>query len=245
MKQSFIEAGFDEERCRYSLFDNSKENIHDPYSTFNIIRAKTIEPYLIFCHQDVLMNQGHRFDQLVKVLEELNCFDPKWAIAGNAGIDKNYRFIGKISDPNQSRIWPYKFPQKVHALDENFLVINSSAKIQCSFDLQGFHFYGTDLCLNAILNKYSCYVIDFHLTHLSGGKKSQDFWDSQKKLQEKWSQFFSFGYIKTPASRKLIFLSRHKVLQQIFNKTKVQKWYLSKSKLQILFDIYNPWVTWL
>jgi hypothetical protein len=244
MKQSFIKAGFDESRCQYSLFDNSKGNIYEPYNTFNTIRENTVEPYIIFCHQDVLMNQGHGFERLIKVLEELEQLDPKWAIAGNAGINKNYKLIAKITDPNSTPIWRYPFPQKVHSLDENFLVIKSSANIKCSLDLKGFHFYGTDLCLNAILNRQSCYVINFHLIHLSGGNFSQDYWDALKMFQDKWSNFFSFCYIKTPAS-PMILLSKYKLLRKIFNNTETEKWYLQKPKLQALFDIYNTWATWL
>ena len=57
MKSSFLEAGFNEDRCRYSILNNSKENIYEPYSTFNSIHLNTVEPYIIFCHQDVPLKQ--------------------------------------------------------------------------------------------------------------------------------------------------------------------------------------------
>ncbi|MBW4516492.1 MAG: hypothetical protein KME11_14880 [Timaviella obliquedivisa GSE-PSE-MK23-08B] len=77
MKASFIESGFDEKRCRYSLFDNSNGNIYDSYETLRHIHLTTPEPYIIFCHQDLLLDQGHGFDQLSRVLNDLENQDPQ------------------------------------------------------------------------------------------------------------------------------------------------------------------------
>lgn len=235
MKSSFIEAGFDEFRCRYSVFDNSQGNIYEPYSTFNTIRSNTVEPYIIFCHQDVLLNQGHGFDRVVKLLEELDKLDSNWALAGNAGINNNYENVTIITDPHNSKHWSGGFPERVHSLDENFLVVKSSANIASSSELKGFHFYATDLCLNAILKGYSCYVINFHLTHLSPGKISQDFWKSRAIVQKRWSREFNFCYVQTPCS--FMFLSKHKALQYIFNHTKVMQWFLSHRSLRVFANV--------
>lgn len=235
MKSSFIEAGFDEIRCRYSVFDNSQGNIYEPYSTFNGIRSNTVEPYIIFCHQDVLLNQGHGFDQLVKLLKELDKQDPNWAIAGNSGINNNYENVIRITDPHNVQQWSGGFPEKVFSLDENFLVVKSSANIACSSELKGFHFYATDLCLNAILKGYSCFVIDFHLTHLSPGKLTQDFWDARTLVQKRWNREFNFCYVQTPSSS--MFLSKYRVLQYIFNRSKVMQWFLSHRNLRVFANV--------
>lgn len=215
MKSSFIKAGFDEDRCRYSLFDNSRVNIYEPYSTFNTIHQNPVEPYIIFCHQDVLLNQGHGFGQLVKVLEELDQLDPDWAVVGNAGSNNNYDIVRRITDPNCAQQWVDRFPERVHSLDENFLLVKSSAKIACSPELKGFHFYATDLCLNAMLKGYSCYVIDFHLTHLSAGDQNQHFRNSQAMFRRRWNCEFKFCYVQTPCT--IMFLSKYRMLRQIFD----------------------------
>jgi len=233
MKSSFLEAGFEEERCRYSLFDNSQGNIYEPYSTFNIIRLSTVEPYIIFCHQDVLLNQGDGFDQLVKVIQELNKLDSNWAVLGNAGINNNYEKVARITEPNCLPNWHGDFPERVHSLDENFLLIKSCADIACSKELKGFHFYATDLCLNAIQNKYSCYVIDFHLTHLSGGNLNQDFYECQRIFQRRWSAEFNFCYIKT-ITDTVIFLSNYSFLYYIFNRYRTSRFFISYQPLKIL-----------
>jgi hypothetical protein len=235
MKSSFVAAGFDESRCRYSVFDNSKSNIYEPYSTINYVIANTEEPYIIFCHQDLLINQGDGFEQLLKVLKELDQLEPQWAVAGNSGINNKYEHIVKITDPHHTPIWSDKFPQKVDSLDENFIVINSAANIACSSELSGFHLYATDLCIDAKLKGYSCYVIDFHLSHLSPGNISKDFWELQTKFQKKWSSKFSFGYIQTPCT--YIFLSHNKAIRYVFSSQKVMRWLLSNRRLRQLMKL--------
>ncbi|KAB8330882.1 hypothetical protein SD80_025135 [Scytonema tolypothrichoides VB-61278] len=235
MKASFLKAGFNEEKCRYSLFDNSEGNIYEPYETFNKIQSNTVEPYIIFCHQDVILNQGHGFNQLLTVLQELEKLNPNWAITGNAGINKNYQAVVKITDPNNTPNWSGNFPQQVHSLDENFLVIKTSANILCSKELKGFHFYGIDLCLNAILKGYSCYVINFHLTHLSGGNLSKIFWDSQAIFYKKWCCEFNFCYVKTMTNVTMC-LSKYKMLQFIGSRNRVMHWFVSHKRVHTLVN---------
>jgi len=240
MRASFIKAGFDENRCRYSVFDNSQKNIYDPYHTFNLIKPQTQEPYIIFCHQDLLMNQGHGFDQLIKVLDDLEKYDPDWAIAGNAGVNDHYQTIAKITDPCAT-LSATRLPQKVHSLDENFLIIKSAADIESSSEIQGFHFYGTDLCLNAILKAYSCYVIDFHLTHLSAGHLSQSFWDVKKIFQKRWNREFNLCYIKTTMN-VLIVLSKYQWIRYFLDSESFQKvFFVFRPKLKKLFNPYNSY----
>jgi hypothetical protein len=221
MKASFIASGFSLESCRYSLFNNSEGNQFDPYQTFNVIKSSTIESYIILCHQDVLIDRGDNFEHLVDLLEELDKYDPKWAIAGNAGINSNYEIVANITDPCNTPKWIGKLPHPVYSLDENFLVIKTTANISTSKELKGFHFYGTDLCLSALTNKQTCYVIDFHLTHLSGGTPSTDFWKVQSEFYQKWCQHFTLFFVKTTMGVEMC-LSKYKLLKYIGSRQKVK-----------------------
>lgn len=217
MKASFIEAGFSEERCRYTLFDNSEVNLYDP-TVFNSVRLTTEEPYIIFCHQDILLDKGDGFDKLVQALDELDRLDPKWAVAGNAGITKRFEFVSKITDPNSHYYpeWRKGFPYEVQSLDENFLVIRSAAKVTCQ--LNTFYLYGHELCLDAMTKGYSCHVINFHLTHLSSGKYDHDghspFRKAVDSFRNKWNHKFIFRYY-LPVYAPMMCFSRYKVLRQI------------------------------
>ncbi len=227
MKESFIKAGFTEDKCRYSLFDNSKTNIYEPYSVLKIIQSDTIEPYIILCHQDILINQGDGFEKLLNIIKELEAKKSNWAILGNAGMNYNYELVYKIAEPHNLKLWDGEYPQSVHYLDENFLVINNSANFSGSNGLSGFHVYGTDFCLNAILQGYSCYVIDFFLTHLSAGNRDQSFWNIKSKFQTIWNNKFDFCYVTV--NGMVVFLSKHNWLHFIFTKYKMKLFLLSFS----------------
>jgi hypothetical protein len=232
MKASFIAAGFTLDNCRYSLFDNSEKNHFDPYRTFNLIKVETVEPYIIFCHQDLLMDQGDDCDRLVDLLAELEKCDPNWAIAGNAGISSNFGIVAKITDPCNTPKWSGQLPHRVHSLDENFLVIKTAANISTSEELYGFHFYATDLCLFAILNGQNCYVIDFHLTHLSSGNIGAEFWEAQSRFYLRWCREFILCYVQTITGVNMC-MSKYKTLQNIGSRGRVKLW-LSRSPLHSL-----------
>jgi hypothetical protein len=220
MKISFISAGFELEKCRYSLFDNSEKNQFDPYQTFNLIKSETIEPYIILCHQDVLTDRGDNFDRLVNLLKELDELDPCWAIAGNAGVNRNHEIVANITDPCNTPKWSGNLPHPVYSLDENFLIVKTAANISTSKEIKGFHFYGTDLCLSAHINKQSCYVINFHLTHLSGGTASNDFWKVQSEFYQNWCKHFTLFYIRTTMGVEMC-LSKYRIVRYIGSRQKV------------------------
>ncbi len=198
MIQSFESAGFDEKNVRYTMLDNCENNKYEPYSSIRRCMSETAEPYLIFCHQDLLANQGHGIGQLKKAIEELDELDSSWAVAGNAGVNGKFTTVAKITDRYKTGANKVKLPQKVHSLDENFLIFNQKNTFtfnQC--ELRGFHFYGTELCLSAIEKSLNAYVIDFHLEHLGRGAMEEDFYSLRQQCQQAWGHRFRFCFIQT------------------------------------------------
>ncbi len=212
MLKSLKAAGFTEDRCRYSGFDNSNHNSFDPYATISRVMASTEEPYIFFCHQDILLNQGHGYDILMARLHQLDELDPNWAVAGNAGISAKYKPVIRITDTGHSPNWKGSWPQLVIALDENLLILRKGMGVHCTASLWGFHFYGPDVCLNALVRGMSCYAIDFHVTHLSKGSFSTEFWEAKQRFEDHWSPQFLFSYYKT-VTGKVICLSRYNLLR--------------------------------
>lgn len=225
MKTSFLQAGFTDEKCRYEVFDNSLENRHDPYRTISQVLAEAREPFVIFCHQDVLLDKGAGFDHLVSQLDNLSQFDPQWAIAGNAGSAEDLAIVIKITDPN-GVFDTGNLPQKVCSLDENFLVLRTDACLRCSEALHGFHLYAADLCLQAMQRSLSAYVIDFHLSHLSGGNtESTDFKQSLIRFQQHWNPAFTLCLMNTPCTMLTSFtLSRSRVIRRLLRSARVLGW---------------------
>ncbi len=225
MKTSLIQAGFTEDKCRYQVFDNSSENQHDPYRTISRVLAEATEPYVIFCHQDILLNKGQGFDQLMSQLDHLSCLDPRWAVAGNAGSGEDLALVSRITDPNGDHLYG-TLPQPVCSLDENFLVLRTAARLHCSNVLSGFHLYATDLCLQALQRGLSAYVIDFHLTHLSGGiTESMDFKKSLALFQKHWDPTFLLCIMNTPCTTSTSFpLSRSRVIRRLLMSHRIRGW---------------------
>ncbi len=205
MRASFVAAGFTEDVCRYTLFDNTSGNLHEPYSTINMVMADATEPYLIFCHQDILCDQGHDYKYLLRVIAELEKKDPKWAVAGNAGFSSWFKRSVCITDPGNGEMHQGNLPLRVISLDENFLILKTSTPVRCSHELKGFHLYATDFCLSAHIKHYRAYVVNFHVRHLSrGNANSKAFNDSRDIFLRRWRRDFTFACVITPSTKILI-----------------------------------------
>jgi hypothetical protein len=215
MRDSCINAGFDTVNCEYLVIDNTSGNQYDAYRGIKYFIQNSEAAYIIICHQDVLF-QYDGIEQLLDTINELHTLDPNWAIAGNAGGDDRYdRHHIRITDPHGSDVSNTTFPKQVSSLDENFILLRNGTGISTSNDLDGFHLYATDLCLNAIYNGYTCYVVDFHIHHLSGGCRDNAFYNCRDALVTKNSRFQKGKFVKTPSTH--LFLSASKILNAICN----------------------------
>jgi hypothetical protein len=219
MRDSFLAAGFDETRCDYRLLDNTLRNVHDPFEVLSSVSKEAAGHFVIVCHQDVRIDRGAGFAELLQRLNELSAVDPTWAVAGNYGVTPRQRGTGTVFDPNGTS-QPGPFPQKVLSLDEDFLVIPSGIPVRCSSSMRGFHLYGTDICLNAAAVGRSSYVIDFPLSHLSGGKTAQEaFRQAVDKMIETWNARFVVAIVGTPNTT--LRLSRWRPVRAMLRSTKV------------------------
>jgi hypothetical protein len=89
------------------------------------------------------------------------------------------------------------FPARVASVDENFIVVKGGTRFGFSADLDGFHFYGADLCTQARIAGHTSYVIDFHLTHLSAGKAGAAFATAREAFTAKWARALEPTLIQT------------------------------------------------
>lgn len=186
MIESFIAGGFLPSDTEYLYVDNSAGNTADAFQAYNAFLVQARSPYIILCHQDVLLlDQGR--DRLDAVIAELNDLDPRWGLFGNAGGKADGSVAGVISDPNHDHLrigGPY--PTRVRSLDENFIVTRKAANLALSHDLHGFHMYGTDLCVIADILGLHAYVVDFFLRHNSGGTMDITYFDARDRLRRKY-----------------------------------------------------------
>jgi hypothetical protein len=199
MVASFKAGGFDGASCEYLYLNNTGGNALSAYAGLNRLLDEAEGTHVILCHQDVrLLNDGRAvLDQRLTALERKA---PHWALAGNTGGIAPGKLALRISDPHGRDVHVGQLPEQAQSLDENFIVVRRSARVSLSRDLDGFHFYGTDLCLQAELAGWSAHVIDFHLEHLSGGFKSPDFFVVERQLREKYARAFRSRWIQTTCS---------------------------------------------
>jgi hypothetical protein len=214
MVESFRSGGFDGPDCEFLYLDNSCGNAFDAYAGNNLFLSVARGELIILCHQDVLLLQEGRQD-LDAVLDELTRQHPNWGACGNAGGGDDGQVAIRITDPHgvDQRIGP--FPAKVQSLDENFIIVRRSANMGFSADLNGFHFYGTDICLIAEILGYSCYVIDFHIFHKSAGFLDKQFFRARDHLIRKYRRAFRARYVSTTCTT--VYLSGLPLLGRFLN----------------------------
>lgn len=196
MRASFAKGGFTPSDCEYLYIDNAGPAQTDAFRGLNALLNAARAPFVILCHQDVrLLTDGRA--SLDQLLSNLTSMDADWAVAGNAGGVSPGVLAVRISDPHGRDVHVGALPERVGTLDENFIIVRREARVGFSHDLTGFHFYGADICLHAAQMGCSAYVIDFHLEHLSPGRKSDDFYAAERAFHEKWSRALSPRWLQT------------------------------------------------
>ncbi len=169
------------------------------FAALNAILERAKGEYVILCHQDIRLLEDGRAS-LDTLIEDLSQAAPDWALAGNAGGEAPGRLALRISDPHGSDRQVGTLPARVMSLDENFIVMRRSAGVRFSRDLDGFHLYGADICLHADILGWSSWVINFHIQHLSAGRKDQSFRMAEQRFRQKWSKALRPRWMQTPCT---------------------------------------------
>ena len=162
-------------------------------------------------------DQGAGAAELLAAVEQLDAIDPRWVVAGNAGVMRSGHMLRRLVDPYGGSTGE-SLPLPVVTLDSNFLVFNACNAPRCSMAYPSTVLYGSDVCLHALASGGSAYVIDFPVTHLRSGKRDTD----KRRLQrarardfiEAWRARCWFRYVSTTADT--FFLSRSKILRRLF-----------------------------
>lgn len=200
MLNSFLEKGFAANTCEFLYIDNSKTTLFDAYSGLNVFLQKARGKYIILCHQDVIIHDNDKID-LLRMIDEVEQKDSKWAILSNAG-GVNLKWIAThITQKSGRIIVENHLPLRVKTVDENFIIVKNAANLALSNNLNGFHFYGTDLCLIADILGFNSYVIGFNLLHKSNGKIDQSFYDSKSNIRKKYQFALRKRFVTTTFSR--------------------------------------------
>lgn len=202
MLASFRARGFTEANAEFIAIDNRQGNTLDGFKALRAALPRCRGRYILYVHDDVeLEMQGA--PELSAMLEALTLRDPKWMVAGNCGYPPRGGTFARMHCHVRSAGWlldSHHLPARVESLDENFLVLRSDLIVLPSVDLEGFHFFGTDLCLQAELQGGTAYVIPFMLSHHGGGTRDAVFHALRDRFIEKYDRIFAGRVVRTCAT---------------------------------------------
>ena len=185
-------------------------NLYSASSALNIGLNVARSNNIVIAHQDVILLDDW-FAKLAKLIPQAET----WAIIGTAGISLEYArkdignwggalytntvAVGTVWDDDsaldKNPYWDgIKELTRVHCVDECAFVLNKSTGLRFDTHFNGFHFYGTDLCLQARQAGHSVYAADLPIVHL--GKYSASmlgdsrYWKFIRILHDKWCLSF-------------------------------------------------------
>lgn len=197
---SLEKKGFNSENSEFLYLDNSISNKYDAFKGLRQLIANSKGEYIVLLHQDIILYDD--INILRKRISELEKKDKNWAVAGNAGAREPKNYFIKVTDRNNNlKLLGKNFPALVNSLDEDLIILKKNAGITFSNDLSGFHFYGTDICMNAQQLGFNCYVIDFHVLHYGFGVLTKDFYESKNLFVKKYAKLKKGKFIQTTCIR--------------------------------------------
>jgi hypothetical protein len=140
--------------------------------------------YVAFVHQDVVL-PSYWIKRLLSQLSIVDKVNDNWGVVGVSGVTASGHQVGHIVDPYGHRCY-LPLPREVQSLDEVCLIIRKESGLRFDEELGGFHFYGSDLCLQARVKGLPNFAVDACLEHLGKGKMDADFHRIAARLLEKW-----------------------------------------------------------
>ncbi|MFP4043452.1 MAG: hypothetical protein ACLFTP_02610 [Rhodosalinus sp.] len=204
MLASFARLGFDASNTEFLALDNRDANRFEGYGALRAVFPACRGEYILFTHDDIeLVDQGA--EELLDVLRALEDRDPLWTVAGNAGwsAGRSEQLVLHLSDPHGTHRMEGG-PVEVQSLDENFLVLPRRRMTFPSLDLEGYHLFGTDLCLQGRAAGGRAYVVPFFLHHHSGGSDSPAFRIGLDRFSTKYAHLSLPARIRAPATHVYI-----------------------------------------
>lgn len=182
---------------------------------------------MIFCHQDIVWKNNALY-----TLYEL-CKNNKNALFGVAGVQNAGRkreTISAISDPHK-RYTSLQINQvkDIFTLDECVIASNRAIFSKVHFDsdvCSGWDFYAVDLCLQCHKQNIRVAVVGVDILHLSGGKLSDNFYLTEKRVANK----YRFDHLKITSTcdwcytwgvLRFLYKCAKKVRDKIFKNRKI------------------------
>lgn len=226
MRASFGAAGFD--KC--ATFTRLSDTETEPFAAINEIVGKPGARYALLCHQDIRLAEDVTAVDLFARLRELERADPAWVVAGPAGAKANLEVVRRVVDPFGGHT-DHRLPVRAMSLDELFLLMNRRNSPRTTPALSGFHFYGTDLCLRALKDGGSAWVINVPLRHSldkeprspeAEARVTVEYASARAAFLRSWNEEFRFRYVGTTVEGLAV--GRSRLAQATLGSARVLGW---------------------
>ena len=170
------------------LVDNRNNKFKSATSALNFGAKKATGEYLIFVHQDIIIDNPNWLEETISEIKKLD--NP--GIVGVAG-KTNTRFIRTNilhgTPPKKVTPFPLEKPEIASTVDECLFIIPKKVFDLLQFDEQtcfDWHLYATDYVLSVKKLGFNPYIIPTNLVHTSeGASMSEGYYETMKKLQIK------------------------------------------------------------
>jgi GT2 family glycosyltransferase len=152
---------------------------------------------ILLCHEDILVPTVW-LNKIKSNIVDLFSTQEKVGILGMAGISLNNAPIYYLTNSSGTVLNNYgKHRMEVQSLDELCLITLKSNNLKFNDKaFNGFHFYGSDICLNSKLKGFKNFAIDAHCYHKSDGSKNLKTHESFVKYENDAKRFNEYCKLK-------------------------------------------------
>ena len=169
-------------------------------AAYNAGMRQSTGDVLVFAHQDIYFPADWDA-RLTAAVARLSRRDPEWAVLGVFGITPERKPHGHVYCTGLQRVLGRDFvdPVECVSLDEIVLILRRSAGLTFDEQLPGYHFYGTDICLEARRRGFKSYIVPAFCLHNTEGLTflPRAYWRSYFYMRRKWWRQLP---VKTPCT---------------------------------------------
>ena len=158
-----------------------------------------ISVWFAFCHQDFFLNES--LPERLAGKNPNSIYGPHGIFAGSSSLKgRVMRTDNTFSGEKLVDVHP------VQTLDESCVVVHSKLfRAGLRFDERlKFHFYGADICLQALTRGFDVHALQLNCQHKSkalNGSREHEFWKARGVFARKWRQHFPVSTTTTQFRR--------------------------------------------
>lgn len=172
--------------------DNSNQKYESCSRAYNSVISRIGTEYVIFSHQDIILDEVVVLEQFVTHLERIEQFDILGVAGAKAGEKRIFTNIhnGKGKFAGEERIVDM---QEYDTVDECFFGGTRECFERYPFDevlCDDWHLYAVERCLNAKVNGHKVYACGSSMIHNSVGRISHGFNVNLYKICKKYAGSF-------------------------------------------------------